>query len=167
MKRRILSGILVAAMATTMFATTAFAAERSKEVPVTYNNTNIIEDPDSDEQLAKWGVSIPSSIVFTDEAKVVDTTVKLVPKGEEGSIADVENVVVSVTSDNQYKLTLEDGSDEVGYNLIYGENVNNGTVGTLDGTNVVSVSGTAELTGTATAAGEHTDTLTYTVTTTP
>ena len=45
MKKRILSGILVAAMATTMFATTAFAAEAEGTTKVIYDNRKQITDP--------------------------------------------------------------------------------------------------------------------------
>ena len=164
MKRRILSGILVAAMATAMFATTAFAMEDNQaETKVSYNNTNQIPDPDDPED-PQWAVEVPSSIVFTDDIKEVDATVKLVAT-EGGSISGVSGVNVAVASAHKYKLELAGGADPVEYTLTYsGQTANSGTVGTLAETTAEEISGKAVMTGTATQAGDHTDTLTYTVT---
>lgn len=161
MKRRILSGILVAAMATAMLGTTVFAETGTATTDVSYNNTNQITDPDNPED-PQWAVEVPSSIVFTDDVKEVDATVKLVAT-DGGSIEGVSNVSVTVASDNEYELELAGGADPVDYTLTYsGQDANSGTVGTLS-TETNTISGKAVMTGTATQSGNHTDTLTYTV----
>lgn len=167
MKRRILSGILVAAMATAMLGTTVLAETGTATTDVSYNNTNQIPDPDNPED-ADWAVEVPSSIVFTDTVKEVDATVKLVAI-DNADISDVKNVQVTVESEisdseDPYTLTLTGGADPVEYTLKYeNQGANSGIVGTLAGNGATSISGTAVMTGTATAAGNHTDTLTYTV----
>lgn len=168
MKKRILSGILVAAMATTMIATTAFAAEKTGTTDVTYNNTNQITDPgETDPTDAQWAVEIPSNIVFTDDVKEADATVRLVPINGAEDVNDVTGVTVTVSSENDYNLELSDDSDPVSYTLTYGGQVMNNSsqtsVGTLSGPSNTEIVGVAELTGTATKVGEHTDVLTYTV----
>ena len=161
MKRRILSGILVAAMATAMLGTTVFAETGTATTDVSYNNTNQITDPDNPED-PQWAVEVPSSIVFTDDVKEVDATVKLVAT-DGGSISGVSNVEVTVASANTYKLELSGGADPVDYTLTYsGQTANNGTVGSLS-ESTATISGKAVMTGTAKQAGDHTDTLTYTV----
>ena len=165
MKRRILSGILVAAMATTMFATTAFAATSSKEVEVSYNNTDQITDPSEDND-PKWAVEIPSAIVFNDTTKEVDTTVTLVGING-GDLTDVENVTVTVESDNEYVLGLDGNkaTDPVAYSLLYNGtkmSSTSKTVGVLS-ESTTEAPGIARLLGTATQTGNHTDTLRYIV----
>ena len=161
MKRRILSGILVAAMATAMLGTTVLAETGTATTDVSYNNTNQIPDPDNPED-ADWAVEVPSSIVFTDDVKEVDATVRLVAT-EGGSIEGVSNIDVTVVSDNGYELQLSGGADPVAYTLTYDQQTaNSETVGTLSTENN-TISGKAVMTGTATQSGNHTDTLTYTV----
>ena len=129
MKKRILSGILVAAMATTMFATTVFAAEGTGETLVVYNNANEIPAPGHEDD-PDWAVVIPNKIEFTDEVNEIDTTVKLVPKYGH-TLEGVANVDVKVSSAHSYQMQLQGGSDPVSYDLTYGENTNNGTVGVM------------------------------------
>lgn len=168
MKRRILSGILVAAMATTMIATTAFAATDDGTTNVTYNNTNQVTDPGVDDPTdAEWAVEIPSNIVFTDDVTEADATVRLVPVNGAEDVSTVSGVTVTVSSAKDYTLQLSDGSDPVAYTLTYNDTVMSSvetSVGTLDGTtDTTEIAGVAKLTGTATKVGEHTDVLTYTV----
>ena len=162
MKKRILSGILVAAMATTMFATTAFAAEAEGRTTVIYDNRKQITDPDHGNN-PQWAVNIPSTIIFTDDDKEIATDVELTALN--GSNIDATTVAVTVTSTKDYVMSLgaDKTDDPVAYSLLYNDTVMSGekaSVGSLTGDGD-KISGVARMTGTATKAGEHTDTLTY------
>lgn len=162
MKKRILSGILVAAMATTMFATTAFAAEAEGRTTVIYDNRKQITDPDHGNN-PQWAVNIPSTIIFTDNDKEIATDVELTALN--GSNIEATTVEVKVTSTKDYVMSLgaDNTDDPVAYSLLYNDTVMSGekaSVGSLTGDGA-TISGVARMTGTATKAGEHTDTLTY------
>lgn len=166
MNKKILS--LVAAGAITITAmsggvASAAGVEGSKDVNVTYNNQNVITDPDNPGN-PEWQVAIPSGINFTDTNKVVDTTIEL--QNPDGSVysGDALNVDVSVASQNDYKLIK--GASSVGYTLGYGSKTMttaDQTIGTLSDTKT-SEAGQARLgDDVATELGNHIDKLTYTV----
>lgn len=168
MKKKMLTmaAALMAATAMTGVSST-FAAEGTKDVPVTYDNRNIIPDPDHPDG-AEWGVVVPTAIVFTDTNKQRDADVELV--GMNGhkidELSDAFEATVRVKSKNGMLLKLADGSDAVDYTLNY---EGTGVTGTTD-VDIATLTkaaplkdGKANLVGEAKILGDHTDTLTYTV----
>lgn len=139
----------------------AFAADQTKDVPVSYSSSTSIPDPQNP-QAPTYVVNIPASITFTDANKKIDTTVSMTnPDGTD--YVGQASASVKVTSKNNYK--LKNGNHEVDYKLMYAGNVMSAgvqNVGTLSQNNKVA-SGTAQLTGTATTTGNYSDVLTYTV----
>ena len=147
------------AMFLSLGATTVFAAdEDTKDVDVTYDNSETIVDP-SDPDAGKWGVRVPASIQFTETTKSVNADLELVGLNK--------SVDVTVKSAKGMKLSLSDGTDELPYTLEYGSKK-------MDGSTPITVNltsqatkqaGTATLPGSsiATKKGVHKDILTYTV----
>lgn len=169
MKKKMLTMAAALMAATAMTGvSSAFAAEGTKDVPVTYDNRNIIPDPDNPDN-AEWGVVVPTAIVFTETVKERDADVELV--GMNGhtitELSDDFAATVKVKSKNGMLLQLTDGSDQVSYTLDY---EGTGVTGKTD-VDIASLTkadalktGKAKLAGEATKLGDHTDTLTYTVT---
>ena len=171
MKKQLVMG-LATAMAFTMSGVSAFAATTGdKEVPVTYDNRNIIPDPENPGETAQWGVSVPTAIVFTVTAKTKMADVELmgINGGKLSDLSDTFEVEVKTKSKNGMKLYLDAaGKDDVAYTLAYGGTSLTGTteskIATLMKTpDKAKQAGTATLTGTATKLGSHIDTLTYTI----
>lgn len=153
---------MVMTMGLSMSTLGVSASEGTGSTNVSYDNQNQIPDPDpTDPTDPEWMVTIPSSIVFTDDNKEIDASVELVEK----TGMPAKPVTVSVESDNGYNLVLTDASDPVSYALGYGGKHMSAIetmVAELTATNTRQT-GTAKLTGKATKAGVHTDVLTYTV----
>ena len=62
-------GFMAMALAAPMFTVGVNAASTSTGTAnVSYNNTNEVPDPDHPDN-PQWAVTIPSSVVFTDDAK--------------------------------------------------------------------------------------------------
>lgn len=142
-----------------------FATEKEGTTPVTYDNRNYIPDPDNPVNPG-WAVTIPSSINFTDDNKIIDTSVELVSIN--GGTIPTENVTVTVTSENDYQLKKNPGDDAgLSYKLTYGDKImsdSQKSVAVLNDS-VTMQSGTAVLgNDKAPTRGQYTDTLTYTVT---
>lgn len=164
MKKRILSGVLATAMATAMIASTVCAEPGEATTSVIYDNTNQATDP-GDENDPKWAVTVPSSIVFTDEDKEIETNLTL--KALNGSNIEGIDVSVTVTSKNNYVMGLNGvaSDDPVAYSLLYNGTVMAGKdaqVDTLTGDGDVA-EGVARMSGTATKTGLHKDELTFKV----
>ena len=153
---------MVMTMGLSMSTLGVSAAEGTGTTNVSYNNQNEVPNPDpSDPTAPEWMVTIPSSIVFTDDNKEIDASVELL----EQTGMPTSPVKVTVKSANEYNLNLTDSSDPVSYVLSYaGKSMSAAetAVAELSDTNTRQ-EGTAKLTGKATKAGVHTDILTYTV----
>lgn len=144
------------------------AATKDETVNVTYDNTNVVVDPDHP-NTAQWGVSVQTAITFLDSAKTRSADVALV--GVNGhdlaDLADSLIVEVKVASAKGMKLEL-DGTekDPVNYTLQYGQTNVTGTTQTsiaeLTKTSHTKA-GTATLTGAAKVKGTHKDILTYNI----
>lgn len=165
MKRQ-LKIVAVAALVLGVLVTPVSAAETS-DVPVSYDNRNVIEDPNG-----VWGVVVPTAVTFTDTKTTQNVDVELV--GMNGyTLTDFTNpsfaVNVDLKSLNSYKLL--NGTIEAEYNVVYGSltldnaNAAEASIATLTAT-ANEQTGTANLTKKPTAKGTYTDTLTYTVTAT-
>lgn len=129
--------------------------------PVTYDNRNEIPDPDSP-ITPEWAVTIPSTVSFSDDRKVIDTSVELISKN--GGVLPTEDVSVTVASTNNYKLKM--GSEAVSYKLIYTDTMDNEgmtTVAKLNKENVKQEGKAVLGKDKASKLGEYTDTLTYSV----
>ena len=137
------------------------AADGTGQTPVTYDNRNYIPDPDNPTD-PQWAVTIPSTINFTDDSKKIDASVKLVEQN--GGSLPTGNVTVTVESSNNYK--LKNGSDEVSYQLVYGNKTMSNTdkeVAVLNNTDTAK-NGYAILgNDKAPSRGSYEDTLTYTI----
>lgn len=154
-------GILVPASAGSVFAATS-----TGETPVSYDNRNYIPDPDNPNAPA-WAVTIPSAVNFTDDNKIIDTTVELISVN--GGDLPTTDVTVTVASRNDYKLKKSLGaSGDLSYKLIYDGKIMSKTiteVAKLKASEAIKA-GTANLgTDKAPERGQYTDTLTYTVST--
>lgn len=149
------------------------AIERSKDVLVTYNNatdeTNKKEPSDNEETpTPSYLVSTPAYIKFSDEDKIVDTSVRLLNK--DGSSFNKKQssvkLEVELLSKNDYKLVLEKDhvKDEVAYVITRfdGEKItnNDSILGQLSNQETLLAS-EARLIGKAKKSGNHTDLLTY------
>lgn len=168
MNKKVLSLLAVGAITTSMLSgvvANATTATGGKNVEVTYNNQNVITDPDNP-GAPQWQVAIPSGINFTEDKKTADVSVELQNmEGDPYTSGDLK-VNVKVKSANSYELVKD--SSRVGYKLAYGDtvmtkNALDQEVGTL--TNVQQKKeGLATLgDDVATELGKHVDTLTYTV----
>lgn len=160
--KKVIAMAMVMTMGLSMTTLGVSAAEGKGTTNVSYNNQNEIPNPDpTDPTNPEWMVTIPSSIVFTDDNKEIDASVELVEK----TGMPANPVSVSVESKNAYNLQLTDSSDPVSYTLSYASKLMSATetkVADLTATSPKQ-EGTAKLTGKATKAGVHTDVLTYTV----
>lgn len=167
--KKLLTGITAAALTFGAIAPSmsVFAAEKGeKNVPVTYDNRNIIPDPDNPNDAA-WGVVVPTAIAFTDTKTEVAANVELV--GMNGHViselGDKFSVNVKVKSANGMKLVYD--TDSLGYTLAYGDV---DVIGTTDVPVADLTVAAPEKVGKATFNGDkakklgnHTDTLTYTI----
>lgn len=165
MKKKLIALAIGASAATTLFSgVQAFALglEGSKSVPVTYDSSTSIPDPDNPTN-PTYQVVIPSAITFTEVNKPVDASVSI-KDGQDKSKPYVgsDTVKVSVSSQNNYKVTMNGSNDDLNYNLSYGAHTNDGSIGNLTQNNA-EIKGQAVLKDPATKVGNHTDTLTYTV----
>ena len=137
------------------------AADGTGQTPVSYDNRNYIPDPDNPKD-PQWAVTIPSTINFTDDNKKIDASVELV--ANPGGSLPIGNVTVTVESRNNYK--LKNGSDEVSYQLVYGNKTMSNTdkeVAVLNNTDTAK-SGYAILgNDKAPSRGSYEDILTYTI----
>lgn len=162
--KKIVALTLAAGLASSgiLSSVSAFAAEQTKDTPVSYSSAQNIPDPENPDA-PDYVVNVPASITFTDNNKTIDTTVSMT--NPDGSVyAGAKSAGVKVASKNNYK--LKNGNHEVDYKLTYAGNVMSAVaqnIGTLNKTSN-SVAGKAQLVGTATATGNYTDVLTYTVT---
>ena len=167
MKKRIIALAICAASTSMLSGVTAFATTGSKTVPVTYNASTSIPDPNNP-GAPTYQVVIPSAISFTEVNKPVDASVSITDGTDKATpYKGNDTVKVQVKSTNGYKVKLADGSDELNYSLAYGANTmagvnTNQEVGQLTKTKT-SIKGQATLKDAATKTGVHTDTLTYTV----
>lgn len=152
----------------------AATGEDSRDVPVTYDNRNVIPDPDQPAGSEDWAVAVPSSIVFTDDNKTrTNVGVELI--GYNGSsLDDVElahpGLSVNVKTQSTNGMTLNLGTDKVAYTLTYGPEASKIEVTGKTDTEIADLTvaapkkdGKAVMTGTATQMGVHTDTLNYTI----
>lgn len=168
MNKKFLSLLAVGAITTSMLSgVVANAATGSKDVQVTYNNQNVIPDPDNP-GAPQWQVAIPSGINFSESKKTADVGIELQnPDGTVYDQLDNLNVQVSVQSEKGYKLVKN--TSEVGYDLSYGDKTMAKAVATDEEIAIlskaeVSKAGLARLSDdVAKELGKHTDKLTYTV----
>ncbi len=167
MNKKIFSLLAAGAITTSMLsgvvAHAAPGTEKDKAIEVTYDNQTVITDPDNPTD-PQWQVAIPSGINFTDDRREVKADVEL-QDAKGGAYTGDAQVKVSVTSQNEYKLTR--GLSKIDYTLGYGsKTMTNGDaeIGTLTQGSAKS-EGKAKLgdTNKATEIGQHTDTLTYRV----
>lgn len=169
MNKKILSLLAVGAITTSMLsgvvANATAGVESGKNVEVTYNNQNVITDPDNP-GAPQWQVAIPSGINFTEDKKIADISVELQDMNGDAYTSSGLNVKVGIASENGYK--LKKGVSEVSYKVAYDE-VITGTasqktdIGTLNSSKN-KIDGLATLgEEVATELGKHVDTLTYTV----
>lgn len=162
--KKIIAAMMVVGLMAPATIAKVFATDGTGETPVTYDNRTYIPDPDHPDA-PEWAVTIPSSISFTDDNKDIDTTVELVTL-RDGAVLPAQDITVSVTSQNNYK--LKNGSAEISYKLIYGQKEMSKDVteiAKLKDT-VSKQSGHAVLGNDKTPArGSYTDTLTYTIST--
>ena len=134
------------AMFLSLGATTVLAAgEDTKDVDVTYDNSETIVDP-TDPDAGKWGVRVPASIQFTETTKTVNADLELVGLNGNDIAAMNKDVDVTVT----YGAKTMNGSTPITVNLTSQATKQAGTA-TLPGSSV------------ATKKGVHKDILTYTV----
>lgn len=172
MKSRKLLAVAVTAMSLGAVTgpITTYAATTDQDVNVTYDNTNVVTDPDNP-NTPTWGVSIQTAVTFLDTAKERDANVELV--GVNGHVvADLPSnlsVEIKVKSQKGMNLELDTTStdkDPVAYTLTYGSTSVTGTtaikVATLTKT-APKETGKATLTGAAKVKGTHKDVLTYTI----
>lgn len=128
---------MAALLAMPMFATSIMAKDASNDggdgtntnpdkTIVSYNNANVIPDPDGDP--ATWGVEVPKAITFTDKVKSIRADVKLVDlssnKTPEYPKNEASGVTVKVQSENGYFMELSDPDekDPLKYTLGYDKN---------------------------------------------
>jgi len=156
---KILAGTLAVALSVPVMTMPVFAAAGTGTTPVSYDNRNMIPDPDNPAD-PQWAVLVPSAIKFTDEQKTVDTTIELTGMNGKPLAAGL-SVDVTVASTNGYTLNNEDDSQKLAYELYAEGTLVTDTVATLTDTNTKKP-GNAVLKGTATSLGSYTDTLTYT-----
>ena len=157
-------GLAVGMMTPMAAPAVTHAATQTGTTDVSYDNTNMIPDPGNPTN-PNWGVKIPSSIQFTDANQKVDTTIELVSIN--GGALPTTDVTVTVASAKTYKMNTAANDDPVDYSLLYGGNVMSNTapnnkVGVLKAGATKAV-GSALMKGTAKKTGNHTDTLTYTI----
>lgn len=169
MNKKIFSLLAVGAITTSIFSGVIAnaATPGDKDVQVTYNNQNVITDPDNP-GAPQWQVAIPSGINFTEDKKTADVSVEL-QKMDGNPYTDAGlNVAVKIKSKNSYALKKNNSNSTLDYTVSYGDKtmVKNDQVqdiGTLNDSENKK-SGLAKLSdGVATELGNHTDTLTYTV----
>lgn len=170
-RKKILAAAAVTAMALGTVASpmTTYAATSDQTVNVTYDNTNVVTDPDNP-NTPTWGVSVQTAVTFLDTAKERNADVELV--GVNGhAVSELPtnlSVEVNVKSKNALKLELDatTNKDPVAYTLVYGTANVSGTtavkVATLTKT-APKQEGKATLTGAAKVKGTHKDVLTYTI----
>lgn len=164
MKKKILALAICAASTSMLSGVTAFAATGTHNVPVTYDASTSIPDPDHP-GAPTYQVVIPSAVTFTKVGEAVDASIAIKDGADKTQdYTGNDNVNVKVTSTNGYK--VKNGSDELSYTLSYGSKTMTGTnaqdVATLSSTKK-DEKGQATLKDAATKTGVYTDTLTYTV----
>lgn len=186
-KNKVLMTGMAALVAMPMFATSIMATDASNDgdgtnpdkTIVSYNNSTVIEDPDT--YPATWGVEVPKAITFTDKVKSVRADVKLVDlslnKTPGYPVDEVNGVQIKVQSENGYFMELSDPDekDPLKYTLAYGADTKNlktlkiqketdEEIGTLYKDNPKIV-GLAVKQDDALQTGNHTDRLIYTIST--
>lgn len=186
-KNKVLMTGMAALVAMPMFATSIMATDASNDgdgtdpdqTIVSYNNSTVIEDPDT--HPATWGVEVPKAITFTDKVKSVRADVKLVDlslnKTPEYPVDEANGVQIKVQSENGYFMELSDPdeNDPLKYTLAYGADTKNlktlkiqketdEKIGTLYKDNPKIV-GLAVKQSDALQTGNHTDRLIYTIST--
>ena len=166
MKKRIIALAICAASTSMLSGVTAFAATGDRAVPVTYDASTSIPDPDNP-GAPTYQVVIPSAISFTEVDKAVDAAVSIASGADSSKdYTGGANVKVKVASTNGYEVKLADNTDALNYTLSYGSKTMTGTaaqeLGTLSTSNK-KIEGQAVLKQAAKKTGVHTDTLTYTV----
>lgn len=173
MNKKFLSLLTIGAITTSMFSgvvANAATASSGKNVEVTYNNQNVVTDPDNP-GAPQWQVSIPSGVNFTEDKKIVDVSVELQDMSGV-AITSQDNLSVNVKIKSQNGYALKKGSSSsVGYSVAYGNKTmqkqanTDEAIGDLvgkDGEN--KINGLATLgADVATELGKHVDTLTYTI----
>ncbi|NBA56633.1 hypothetical protein [Enterococcus hirae] len=153
----------------------ADAKEETKDAKVTYDNRNLINDPDHTND-PFYVIATPGNVTFTDDNKTFDGSVQMLKPDASGFYEGDGVADVSVQSANQYDLKL-DGADPVAYDFLYAS-----TKGATAATDkkMEKTAGFQKLatmnktdnefhvrykmTGKATKQGAHTDTLTFKVT---
>ncbi|EGO2801447.1 hypothetical protein [Enterococcus faecalis] len=141
-----------------------FAAEQTKDVPVSYNSMTAIPDPENPNS-PDYVINVPASITFTDENKDIDATVTMTEVSG-AKYQGTKSADVSVASQNGYKLK-NGGNKEIRYELRYKNNLMTGTntsqlLSTMSKDSDKAM-GSAKMIGSATATGNYVDTLVYTV----
>lgn len=186
-KNKVLMTGMAALVAMPMFATSIKATDASNDgdgtnpdkTIVSYNNSTVIEDPDT--HPATWGVEVPKAITFTDKVNSVRADVKLVDlslnKTPDYPADEANGVEIKVQSENGYFMELSDPDekDPLKYTLAYGADTKNlktlkiqketdEKIGTLYKDNPKIV-GLAVKQSDALQTGNHTDRLIYTIST--
>ena len=169
MKKQIIFG-MASLMAVGMLSTgTVFAADKSSEVPVSYDNRNAVTDPD--DPLAEWSVSIPTAVAFAKDATTKTVDVELVPINGAAltDLTDTLSISVKAKSTNGLELLSEGDTagEGLGYTVAYGQTSLSGKTDTEVAT-LTKVSpkqaGSAELgTDKPTKIAMYSDKLTYTI----
>lgn len=163
MKRKKLVAVTAAAAVMAFGMTGAvYAAPTTKIIEVSYDSS-LIPDPDHPGD-AKWGVSLPSKIMFIDATNNV-TGLDVTLKGMNGYEIPADlKVDVTVKSVNGFNVKFN--QTPIPYTLTYDGTVLSGT-GATPLTALTKDSptraGSAKLTSTATIEGSYSDTLIYTV----
>ena len=131
-----------------------FAEERYKEVPVTYDTKG-----------PSYLLSVPSSVIFSDKKREIDTSVELLNSNGEKfpESTGPEGLKVTIKSKNGYKLVSEK-KDEVSYSVLNsdGKKLTNedNLLGEFSKITTILKS-SAKLNETAKKKGSYTDELTY------
>ncbi|WP_338631912.1 hypothetical protein [Clostridium baratii] len=168
MKKKLIAMAICAATVSTslLSGVTAFAAGQTgtADVPVTYDSSKTIIDPDND-LTPDFQVVIPAAINFKSTNEPVDTTVSIKDGADKTQdYTGNKNVLVKVASQNEFKV-IYDG-EKLDYSLAYGPQALTGAgeheIATLNSSKK-SEKGSATLKGIATKSGLYTDTLTYSV----
>ena len=186
-KNKVLCTTMAFALAAPMFMAPVMATDGKNDgedtnpdkTIVSYNNSTVIEDPDG--APATWGVEVPKAITFTDNVKSIKADVKLVDlsaDGNPGYPSATDAITVKVQSENGYVMEMSDPTDKdpIKYTLGYktdGTTMTNAPlekstdhiIGKLS-VDTLKIEGIAIKKGDAFQTGNHTDRLTYTISTT-
>lgn len=134
---------------------TSIRAESSHDTTVTYSNNTEIDDGDP-----TWAVTIPTSITIDETKPNTSFKVEAISKDAGQDIDDLlagKTIQISITSLNSYKLKYNNG-DPVDYEL--SKTSMSLTSGSTSDTSTVTLKGVAK------ENGDHTDVLTFALTTT-